>query len=425
MAVLLHKINNENKRKNTFIKLYDYLLKEFKANKAAFISKILHFQEHSNLVDKLTNQRWVGFTQEKWGELLGVDRKTVNRMKNDLEELGILIAKNLNSRKSDHMLWYRIDEDILYNYINSTTEKKGGAVTKVDQKNYIIHRLNKPNQLEVEESYPQCPKVRDNLVQTYKENNIRNIYNTPPKSPSQSTNVKKEQESKVVNLNTKKIDYKNPQRINQLQRKLDQQYQTNVTKHMYKLWQQIVIPKLHKSLNWNILPKKLFTFFKNQMQGSMDNWREYLEKISSSDFLTGNISIQEKEQLNNPDWAATISWVVCPSNFEKIEQGKYNGKHYNTAKLQYEREIEEEVVQTFKNETVPLFKEVRKSLVAKFGENKYLLWFKEVEFKLNQKKEVLIVCKSQYIADLLHNNCESWLIYIFSLQNYKFIEIKK
>ena len=425
MTRLLQKFDERSKKNTTFTIVEDCILKKFTGKKATFIEKILHFQKYSNLVDKNTNQRWVGYTQERWAELLNVDRKTIGRYKKDLAELGILVAKNLNPRKSDHMLWYRIDEQALYNYINSTTTKVSRVVTKVDQKNYIIHSLNKPNipddkQITIvkEKSYPQCPHGWGKMSQTYKENNIRNIYNTPPKSPSQSTDVKKTQEGKVVNLNTKKIDFKDPKRINQLQRKLDQQYQANVTKHMLNLWQQIVVPKLQKSLNWNILPKKLFAFFKNQMQASMDNWRVYLEKIASSDFLTGNISIQEKEQLNNPDWAVNLSWIVRPSNFEKIEQGKYGVG--GIAQQEHERQIQQEIEQTFNNEKEPLFKEIRKQLIVRYGAEKYLCWFKDVKFVLNQKKGVQGICKNQFNVDWLHDNYLYLIEHLFASNDYKF-----
>lgn len=55
---------------------------------------------------------------------------------------------------------------------------------------------------------------------------------------------------------------------------------------------------------------------------SLEWWRKYFEYVKTSDFLIGNAP----PQTGKPPFMADLEWLVRPSNFVKVIEGKYEGK---------------------------------------------------------------------------------------------------
>jgi len=53
---------------------------------------------------------------------------------------------------------------------------------------------------------------------------------------------------------------------------------------------------------------------------SLDFWRQYFEHVAASHFLTG----QAEPKNGQPPFCADLEWIVRPTNFAKIVEGKYH-----------------------------------------------------------------------------------------------------
>lgn len=58
----------------------------------------------------------------------------------------------------------------------------------------------------------------------------------------------------------------------------------------------------------------------NPKHQSLDFWRRYFEHCADSRFLTG----QAEPRKDQPPFVADLEWIIRPSNFAKIVEGKYH-----------------------------------------------------------------------------------------------------
>lgn len=61
---------------------------------------------------------------------------------------------------------------------------------------------------------------------------------------------------------------------------------------------------------------------KNHGLPDLDNWRNYFEYVSKSDFLMGKTEGRD----GKPPFKANLEWLTKPLNYTKVYEGKYHGR---------------------------------------------------------------------------------------------------
>jgi hypothetical protein len=55
----------------------------------------------------------------------------------------------------------------------------------------------------------------------------------------------------------------------------------------------------------------------------LDGWKVFFEYVAKSKFLTGQAPSTKKDR---PPFVADLEWLISPTNFSKVYEGKYHGE---------------------------------------------------------------------------------------------------
>lgn len=271
--------------------------KKYGVNEAVILNNI-RFWINKNKLDYLVNKResihvhngrvWTFNSYRAFSIVLPeFTEKQIRTAIDHLSREGILIKGNYNKLKSDATWWYTINEDW----------------TKVDDwcptGQSICPESQIPSALEGKRSDPEgkpLPDINSDInTNINTEKGCETSQPTEPPTKGYKKQIQEYWNLKIKGTPLSKCRVLSPTRLDN-------------------------IANLNKQLSFN---------------GSIDAWKEFIDKIFESSFLQGD---------NERQWVADFDWVLETKNAIKIIEGKYNKKNILTKRdkaLQEITEVEE------------------------------------------------------------------------------------
>lgn len=83
------------------------------------------------------------------------------------------------------------------------------------------------------------------------------------------------------------------------------------------------LPMLRQVREWNSARRSLLKtrWRESKERQSVDWWREFFRYVATCPLLVG-----DHNSATNPNWQADLEWLIRPSNFVKVIEGKYEKK---------------------------------------------------------------------------------------------------
>ena len=170
-----------------------------------------------------------------------------------------------------------------------------------------------------------------------------------------------------------------------------------IIKKMIEIWTALVeegrgLVKLSKTT----IPflKKAFT---DKFDSCLEKWRKFCYDIASSRFLMG-----EKNSFK-----AKLDWALLFKNIEKVLDGQYGiGDRTPKVILPSQDDIQAEILAS---EEAQEIKDFRILCLKTVGVGKYISHFKNLNVEFREEGEIALIATHKFIADLLEQNCYSYL----------------
>ena len=119
--------------------------------------------------------------------------------------------------------------------------------------------------------------------------------------------------------------------------------------------------------------KKLKIIFEKEFSNDINEWKKYVKKIVSSDFLMGGIT----------DFKASFDWAIKESNILKVLEGAYANKVQKPTlnNQDYTRETTALQVKSYiERQENEIWKKTCIRIKERYGDEEFSSWFKDVEF---------------------------------------------
>jgi hypothetical protein len=155
---------------------------------------------------------------------------------------------------------------------------------------------------------------------------------------------------------------------------------------------EIDVTYLTKSLISNMIMS-----YQSLFGNSLDNWRAYCRKISTSKFLMG--------EKKNTNFKAKLSWAIQFGTYHKIEAGEYtlgdrdilpSSTHQKKEEIDYKQEL-------IKLEKHPLWTEVSLLLIERVGGYTFQ-WLKELDLNYQDETIVELQATNKFVRDWVIKN---------------------
>lgn len=316
----------------------------------------------------LDGQKWIYNSYKSWAKNIRIfSESTIRRAVGKLEEMGIILTKNMNKKKSDHTKWYTINYAELKELLPSLSD------IKPLKQNTRLLKMSSP-----------C--VQNEQI-IYKETEIT----------SENKTISSE-EIKVVRRGGKIKQVHDVEKDNKLINK-NPEYKSNLAVELLEIWNQTVAKKQGQEENLVQLTKKraqyLVAAFKYRFESNQLKWKQFCQQVTSSDFLMGKVKATFK---------ASLDWVLKFDVIQRILEGDFGVKEVSFVD---ERDIQPDeetlgkrIESSCESEAV---KQFRKSILKTFGEQTYQSWFADMTIR-EEGRRVMLTAKSQFMRDYIQTH---------------------
>ena len=281
---------------------------------AVVLQYIAHWVEVNTHEDRNfeDGRYWTYNTQAQIADDLGISKYQVNRCLKKLVEEGYLLAQNLNRTKQDRMLWYALSDiaiSVLYPYEEATKKASSKGISEEKTKTATSNCKSATSNCKSATCSSNSIYINNNMH--HKQHHIQ--HNSASPTPSNAS--VDETESPTA--------------------KSAAEAQTRTQGNcpffdILKAYNEICTSYPRMSVLDNERRRAILKLWKQY--GSLDFFTRVFRKAEASAYLKGT---------NDRKWHADFDWIVKPSNFAKILEGRfdvlYERKQAQSAPIQSNR----------------------------------------------------------------------------------------
>jgi hypothetical protein len=334
---------------------------------ATFLNQIHYWIKKNNVGVTYEGQNWIYNTAKQWGGQICLSERQIRHYIKKFSAMGIILVKKLKAKSYDRTNYITINYEAL--------------------KRSEISKILTPLQTAVPaESKRKKPRVLYTKI-TNKENNKskgkgdKKIDRQDVSSPSHAINQVEQVENIRLNPN-KVISNKNTEQHSQH----NEPFKRTTAQDMLDLLQK-TFPNV-KSLMDKNLARNLVAAFNHKFSKNMIIWKNYLERLQSSNFIMSS------------DFILTIDWILKFKTIDRILNGGLGVKDIpvkidDTAQQQKAYSHVESVVES------EVCKNFRRSMIKAIGAISYNSWFKQVMLSETRGK-IQMKVENQFINDQIN-----------------------
>lgn len=295
------------------------------------------------------NKKWIYNTAQEWGRQIRLSERQIRHYFKKFADMGIISIKKLNQKSYDQTNYITLN----YPALNALYERQNPA-----------------------QSQPEEPTV----LKRQKKHDDR--------STKKTTNNNK----LLKNFKSKQV-FQKSNANSSLNASIDKSSQEGTVHDMIHLWHKI-FPQAKVSLNKS-LEMILNEIFKRRFSSNMMLWKNYLDRLQSSPFITS-----ENFSLN-------ISWALNLKTINRIFEGDLGSKDI-PLKLDESVERQKAIDHVASVQETDVCKAVRHKILNVIGAMQYNAWFTKVLFSQSGEK-IQFKAQSPFVHDYIYQHFEKFL----------------
>jgi len=339
-----------------FTKYRACLREHFSTGEIIFIQHITYMLEHPNLGSIKNGKKWVYNSFEQFAVLTGFSVSHIKRMASSLSRRGIIFIDKLSKGRFNRTNHYSINEAAIEALARQKTSSNDHH-TKYQNETIdsIKMRLSitKKTNLELNKS------KRDLTSQTSHE-----IF-----------------QEKVVEANTAsnlETDTPPPPKI-----------PPTTARDMHDIFKKY-FPDAFGELNKPIA-QRLVAAFKTKFGYCLKKWENYLRKVATSKYLTGE------------DFELRLNWLLSFTTIDRINNNEFGVKDLPNIDVVAEFTVSEALERINNSSDTEMVKRVRRRLLEVFGAAVYKSWFLNGEI-FEKDDEILFKGNTKFQEDYVRDN---------------------
>jgi hypothetical protein len=340
-------------------------------------------------------QRWVYNSYKSWvGNIRIFSESTIRRAVRKLEDLGIVLTKNMNHKKSDHTKWYTINYDKLKEFIPDFS-MKNPSLKRLSKKDVSLFKMNRPS-VQNEQIIYNEPENTSETITIFSEEKL----GFDLKNVSQQVNVvSRGREKKVFDKNSKGS-------VSSIQQPSTQ---NTTASDLLEIWNQTVSRQQGEGETFIQLTKKraqhLVAAFKYRFGSNFDKWKEFCHQITTSDFLMGKVK---------STFRASLDWVLKFDILQRIVEGDFGVQKnlfVNQKDSSWQEEtVSQEIKASLESKHVQGF---RLSVLRALGVKAYQSWFAQMSIR-EEGMDLVLTASSRFVRDYIQTHYGNKLLSLTS-----------
>ena len=369
-----------------FIKYNPRLSESLGRGGAMFVNALQFLLNNQAFGKHHDGKKWIYNTMEQWGKSLKYSTRQIERIVSNLQKKQIILVKKLSHSKGNSTNYYTLNTlmlDALENIQGDAHLLNNNEKNQNNSEELQVTYLNEGDKMSV--GSRQNGKL-------YTKNTNKEINNKSDKNLNVSSvtseiivpNDFSKEINQVQQVKLKKMDLKKEKTSSDNASKSHSLSKNSVAQDMLAVWNN-TFERNKASMSKQLAPL-LVAAYKHKFDADMLEWKRYCLALASSQYLTG-----DKFNLS-------LLWALKYATIDRINNHEFGVKEVSlstyskTDALNHISKVKE----------VELCKEVRRKLLAVYGENVYKNWFEELHLELINN-QVCFKAKNNFINDYVQS----------------------
>ena len=392
---------------------------------ASFIDKLSYWMGKENIGRIHDGKHWIFNKAEDWAAQIDCSKRKFWRVVRTLKELGIILVKKLSPYKSNHTNYYTLDEERLQQVIEEHSSPMEPPTTFDDKSTMIVpngtkviktnttnkNKSNKSNKSE-RISKKISAKEEEGSLPHHSEDTldvISDAFNAPLTASTGGTCVVQPNENltSVIGLpvdsrakgdGTSHIPPRGRMKIDPPPK--DRVHVQNAVNILNEEAEGVMNVPLNRSRS-----RYLMGALKHKFNYCLKKWKDFCQRIASSEFLMGRSKIP---------FRATLDWILKFKNIDKILAGEWGvktEKHIMSVDLDREKECEQKAINHIKTmQGSDPCKKIYINFLNMHGAPDYVSWILTKKIRFVEKDgNINIVCSHPRWEQHVENNYRNFI----------------